>query len=276
VIVIEIVLLLVLGLAFGVGLAFASKKLVVRVDERIAKITDLLPGANCGACGFSGCSSFASSLTADPSTINRCALCDVSARKSIGGILGVEMKEEKPRVAVVACTYGSGDKFEYEGVGTCAAASLLMGGFKECKHACLGLGDCLLACPFDAITLKDHMVFVDRDKCTGCGSCLNACPRCIIKLVDRDAKVFVACNSLEAGKVVAKMCKTGCVACRLCEKQCRLNAIEIENNLAVIDHSICNGCGACVEACGRNAIVRLAPKSVPTSKFARILTDFNS
>ena len=259
---IEIVLLLVLGSAFGLGLAFASKKLAVRADERIVKIKDLLPGANCGACGFAGCSSFASSLTADPSMLNKCALCDVDARKSIGGILGVEVKEEKPKVAMVACTHGSEDKFEYEGVGSCAAASLLMGGFKECKYACLGLGDCVLACPFDAMSLKDHTVLIDEDKCNGCGACVNVCAKGVLKLVEKGTKVFVACNSPEVGKVVAKICKTGCVACKLCEKPCELNAIKVENNLAVIDYSICNGCGACVEACKRGTIFQLISKSV--------------
>lgn len=252
---VEILLLVLLGSIFGLGLAFASRKLAVRVDERVAKIHALLPGSNCGACGFAGCENFALAVVRDASLAQKCNQSTSESRKEIGRLLGIELEETKPKVARVACKGGSKLAFEYQGVKTCAAANSQMGGFLQCRYGCLGLGDCQVACPFDAIKVEKGSVIIDEEKCTGCGLCVMACPRDVIKLEDPEAKVFLACNSPEVAKVKARICTNGCTVCRRCEKACPLQAIKIENNLPIIDHDICDGCGACVEACKRGVIL---------------------
>lgn len=256
----EIVLLCLLGLAFGSGLELASRKFAVRVDERIEKIRGLLPGLNCGACGFGGCDDFAAALVGGSSLINACKQIAPAERREIGGILGIEVKEEKPEVAVVACTGESKVAFEYRGVKGCTAAANLMGGFLECKYGCLGFGDCARACPSGAIKVENRRAAVDDGSCTGCGICVNVCPRGLIKLFPRDAKVLRMCNSPERGKIVASVCEKGCIACGLCERACSIKAIKMENNLPVIDQELCNGCGDCVKACPRGVLRLLSPR----------------
>lgn len=250
----EVILLALLGLAFGSGLTFASRKFAVHVDDRVEKIEDLLPGTNCGACGFGGCKDFAAALVRDPSIAQKCTQTTPEARKEIGELLGIEIGEEKPRVAAVACSGGSKEAFEYHGAESCAAAASLMGGFLECKYGCLGLGDCVRACPFNAIKVENREVSVDEERCTGCGVCVDVCPRNVIKLIPRDAKVLLVCNSPDPGKIVVSVCERGCIACGLCEKACPVNAIKMENNLPVIDQDLCNECGECVKVCPRNVL----------------------
>ena len=208
----EILLLVLLGTIFGLGLAFASRKLAVQVDERVTKIQALLPGSNCGACGFAGCESFALAVVKDVSLAQKCNQTTLESRKEIGRLLGIELEETKPKVARVACKRGSKVVFDYQGVKTCAAAHSQMGGFLQCRYGCLGFGDCQLACPFEAIKVEKGSVIIDEEKCTACGLCVMACPRHVIKLEDQDAKVFLACNSPEGAKVKAKICTNGCTA----------------------------------------------------------------
>jgi RnfABCDGE-type electron transport complex B subunit len=250
----EILVLGILGLAFGAGLTLASRKFAVHVDERIEKIGELLPGTNCGACGFAGCADLASALVEDTSLIDKCAQVTPEAKRGIGGVLGIEVKIETPKVAKVACVWGSKVAFEYRGAKSCGAAVDLMDGFLACKEGCLGLGDCVEVCPFDAIAFEDGKIRIDSQKCTGCGVCITLCPRNVIALVPRDTKVFVACNSPKPAKEVVAVCTKGCIVCKLCEKACEQHAIKIEDNLPVIDQSRCNGCGACIESCKRGVL----------------------
>ncbi|MHC1610132.1 MAG: RnfABCDGE type electron transport complex subunit B [Candidatus Methanospirareceae archaeon] len=244
-----------LGIVFGVGLAYASRKFEVHVDPRVGEISELLPGANCGACGFPTCRELAEAVVEDHYLINNCKACDEESWLKICDILGIELGKRKQEIALVACSCGSVDKFEYEGVRTCAAAVLIMDGFKACKYACLGFGDCVHACPFGALEKRGSQFFVDLRRCIGCGACIDACPRGLIKIVDKDAEVFVRCNSLDKGKIVGKICDSGCTGCRQCEKVCERGAIKVEDNLAVIDYELCDGCGSCMEACKRGTIV---------------------
>ncbi|MDI6886282.1 MAG: RnfABCDGE type electron transport complex subunit B [archaeon] len=249
----------ILGVLFGIGLAYASKRFEVHVDPRVGSILDALPGSNCGACGFASCEDFASALVNDTSLISNCKVCVEESWLKICDTLGIEAGKRKQELALVACSLCSIDRFEYEGVKSCAAAALIGGGFKACKYACLGFGDCVKACPFGAIEKRGYQFFVDFEKCIGCGACVDACPRGLIKIVDKDAAVFVRCNSLDPGKIVAKICETGCIACKLCEKVCEQEAIRMENNLAIIDYELCNKCGACIEACKFGTIVSIVP-----------------
>ncbi len=250
-----------LGLLFGFGLAYASKRFEVYVDPRVTRVLNSLPGSNCGACGSASCEDFASALVNDTSLINNCRVCDEESWLKICDTLGIEVEvgKRKRGLAFVACSLCSVDKFEYEGVKSCAAAALIGGGFTACNYACLGFGDCVKACPFGAIEKRGYQFFVDLERCTGCGACVDVCPRGSIKIVDKDAAVFVRCSSLDPGKIVAKICEKGCIACKLCEKACEQQAIRMENNLAIIDYELCNKCGACIESCKFGTIVSILP-----------------
>jgi electron transport complex protein RnfB len=253
---IEAVLVIgVLGILFGLGLAYASRKLAVRTDPRVEEIVELLAGGNCGTCGFPTCRKLAEAMVIDHTRINDCKVCDEESWLDICDKLGINLGKRKRELALVACSCESVDKFEYEGIKSCAAAALLGDGFKACKYACLGFGDCVHACPFGAIEKRGYNFFVDFQKCIGCGVCVDACPRGLIKIIDKNSSVFVRCSSLDPAKLVVKACKTGCTGCKQCEKVCEQKAITVTDNLAKIDYQLCNKCGACLEACKFGSIV---------------------
>lgn len=254
---IEVLVLGGLGFSFAMILVYLAGKFEVKIDERLEKILELLPGKNCGACGFANCEEMSSNLLSNPTYLERCRLVEPENKRKIGEILGVSLHDISKRIAKVLCTFQTENKFRYSGVQTCAAAMLISGGFKKCKYACLGLGDCVKACPFAAISIVGSGVRIDESKCVGCGLCVQACPKNIIGLVDAGAHVFVSCSSRDDAKTVVSVCKNGCIGCGLCARVCPVEAIKIENNLALINHSICNGCGKCVDACPRKVIIRL-------------------
>ena len=226
-----------LGLLFGTGLAYASKKFAVEVDPKIEQIIDELPGANCGGCGFPGCSGYAEAVVKSGAYISLCAPGGDEVIEKIAGILGVEAVSTERMVAVVQC---QGDKtkapkrFEYDGVLDCNAAEIVMGGNKACVYGCLGLGSCVNACPFDAMEMKDNgLPFVFEDKCTACGMCVAACPRGIMKIIPVSQKIFLGCVSLDKAKAVKQVCKVGCTGCTLCtkEKVTPSGSIEMDGNI---------------------------------------------
>jgi len=249
-----------LGFGFGLVLTYLAKKFEVETEEKVEKVAELLPGKNCGGCGFPNCREMAAAAVRDPELLRRCRLLEAEDLKKIEDIIGVKIGEISKKVARVACTFESKDAFEYVGVQTCNAAATVSGGFKQCTYACLGLGDCARACPFGAITLENGRVKIDEEKCTGCGICVQACPRGIIELVETGAPVFVSCSSRDDARTVMRVCGSGCIACGACVRACPVGAIKIESNLAVIDYSICNGCGRCVEVCPRKVILKLGGK----------------
>ena len=249
-----------LGLFFGGLLAFAAQRFAVEEDPRVETICDLLPGANCGACGFPGCINFAENIVKGSTNVNSCipggkAVCD-----SICNVMGVaSVASDTKHVAEVYCIGSSAlapDRFEYHGVKDCKAAMAYSGGFKACAYGCLGLGTCAACCPFDALKMgADGLPLVDPERCTGCGICVKACPRNIIRIVtaDRHGK-YVPCNSRDSGKVVREACEVGCIGCKACVKACPQGAITVTDNLAVIDSAKCDDCGKCVPSCRRNII----------------------
>ncbi|MDI6641671.1 MAG: 4Fe-4S binding protein, partial [Elusimicrobiota bacterium] len=189
----------------------------------------------------------------------KCSATKLESRKKIAEILGQQIPEIETKVAVILCSGGSSciDKFDYRGVKTCQAASLIFRGHKACVYGCLGFGDCALVCPFDAISyIEGEVPVVDRRKCTGCGICVEKCPKKIIALIPEKYNVHVRCSSLDRGDWTRKICKTGCISCGICVKVCPVKAIEIENNLAKINYSTCSVCGLCVDRCPSNAIER--------------------
>jgi RnfABCDGE-type electron transport complex B subunit len=257
-----------LGLLFGVGLAVASKRLKVEVDPRLEKIHGLLPGSNCGACGGAGCFGFAEEILSGKKKIDACRVSEDSVKEAIAGILGRELKKDVKKIAVLYCAGGVKvkDKFIYDGIEDCIAANQVLGGMKECVFGCLGLGTCVKVCPFDAIKMSvpDGLPVVDENKCKACNKCILACPKKLFSLVPAThtvypahvhmGGVYVACMSHDSGKDTKAVCPVGCIACKLCEKACPVDAIHVIDNLAVIDYNKCTFCGKCVEVCPMKTI----------------------
>lgn len=252
-----IIILGSLGAVFGLGLAVAAKKFCVTTDPRIDNVFHRLPGANCGACGMAGCMNFAEGLVQGACSIDRCAVVAEKERDDIFKILGIEEKAKIKKVAVLGCNGGRKvkDRFLYQGIEDCVAANLVLGGQKECVFGCLGFGTCVAVCPFGAIRMSaEGLPVVDKDKCKACNKCVEACPKKLFSLVPVTHNVYVACTSHDLGKDTKTVCPVGCIACRLCEKACPVDAIHVIDNLAVIDYNKCTSCGKCVEVCPMKTI----------------------
>lgn len=253
-----------LGLLFGIGLAIASKKFCVQIDPRLEKVYSLLPGANCGACGFAGCIGFAEALIKGACTVEKCALSQEEARQKIAVVLGVQAKLKIKRTAVLHCNGGSqrvDDRFVYTGIKECRAASAVMQGPKACVYGCIGYGDCMRVCPFGAISMnEENLPVVNQEKCTACEKCVAICPKKLFSLVSVDKNYAVRCKSLDFGKAVMEVCAVGCIACRRCEKACPVKAIQIIDNLSVIDYQICKNHGECFKVCPASTIAKKEDK----------------
>ncbi len=246
-----------MGVLFGGLLAFASKIFEVKKDERIPKISELLPGANCGGCGYAGCVSYAEAIVTTGATINCCPSCNQEILDKIAEITGADSSKAEPKCAYVLCSGNfdvATEKYIYEGNADCHSAMKLAGGSKGCKHGCLGLGSCVKRCKFNAISIISGVATVDREKCVGCGVCALECPKNIIKILPKDTKFQVMCSSLDKGKQTRQVCSVGCIGCGICAKNCPSEAIEMKDNLAFIDSSKCSGCGVCVEKCPQKII----------------------
>lgn len=256
-IIIPVLVVLAIGVILGLGLSFADRFMSVPVDEKQIKIRECLPGANCGACGFSGCDGYAAALAEGTAKPDKCAPGGEAAAKALSEVLGVEVKAQS-NVAFIACGGNPNTvkpTFEYTGFKTCAAAKLAGGGPIACEFGCLGFGDCMRACEFGAITLKDGRPFVCEDLCVACGKCVKTCPKSIISLVPKaEAKIRVNCSNRKKGPQVVKSCDVSCIACGMCERACEAGAIKVTDNLAVIDYSLCIACGKCKEVCPRKVI----------------------
>ena len=255
-----------LGLVFGALLAFASVKFFVPVDERQTEIREILPGANCGACGFPGCDGFAEALVEGVSEVSKCAVVSAAIIEEIASILGVSANAEEPKVAFLKCN-GSTDKVvqncTYEGVMDCRQAAVIPGnGPSSCSYGCLGLGTCEVVCPFDAIHIENGLAVVDIEKCVGCGICVEQCPREVLLLIPKSAKVQVDCNSPLKGPDVKKSCSVGCIGCTICVKACPVQAIERVESVAVIDPYKCTNCGICATKCPVKCISDRRPQEL--------------
>ena len=228
-----------IGLVSAVALAVADKYLSVPEDPRVAKLTELLPGVNCGGCGYAGCADYARAIALHGAETNLCAPGGADCAHAIARFLGVEATVREMRTALVLCC---GDDTEavrraaYNGITDCVAAQATAGGDKGCTYGCLGYGTCFRVCPVNAIALANGLAIVDKSKCIACGKCVAACPRKIIKLVPSAAQIHVLCSSKDKGPAVKKVCGTGCIGCRLCTKLAE-GAISMDGFLAVVDYS---------------------------------------
>lgn len=244
---------------FALLLAVADKKLRVEEDPRVVKVLEALPGANCGGCGFPGCSAFAEQVVAGNAPITGCAPGGPETVEKIAAIMGVEAGSTEKQVAVVLCHGGVKEakrSAEYNGIQTCRSANLIGGGGKQCQYGCLGYADCVASCPFDAIYMNDNQLpEVIPEKCTACGNCVEACPRNLIELHPVSHRMFVFCKSQDKGPIAKKACSVACIACRICTKQCPTeNGITMDGNLAKINYDICEPAEIVVEKCPMNTI----------------------
>ena len=257
-ILIPILIFIGLGLIAGILLSVFSKIFAVKTDERVEKITEALPGINCGACGFKGCENYANEIVYNNVKTNRCVPGGDATSQKISDILGKSFEDVIERVAYVSCNgkvpEATLEAYDYQGEQTCAACSAFYKGKGICNYSCLGFGDCVAQCKYDAISVVDGVAVIDPEKCIGCELCAKTCPKHIIHMRDQVKKVFVACSSCDNGKTTNQKCKNGCIACRLCEKNCPTGAITVENNLAHIDYEKCIDCLKCVEVCPKHCI----------------------
>ena len=258
-----------LGTIGAVGsliLYLASKKFEVYEDPRIGEIQDILPAANCGGCGYPGCSGFASACVTSESLENLfCPVGGHGTMEQVAHILGKSVAKAAPQIAVVKCNGTCENRprtNQYNGAPSCAIASTLYGGDTGCSAGCLGLGDCVGVCAFDAIHINPGTLLpeVDEDKCTSCGACIKACPKTIIELRKKEPKsrrIYVSGVNKEKGGIAKKSCNVACIACSKCQKACPFEAISIENNLAYINDDKCRLCRKCVDQCPTSAIIEL-------------------
>ena len=259
-----------IGLAAAVILFFIAKKFKVIEDPKIDIVEEVLPSANCGGCGFPGCRNFAEAL------VNRsnkdknieglnCPVGGNEVMSKVAEILGLDVEEKEPMVAVLCCSGSKANapkKVNYDGPATCVFANNLYAGENGCPYGCLGLGDCVVACKFDAMYMDKEtgLPVIIEEKCVACGACVEACPRNIIELRNvgkKSRRIFVSCINEEKGGVARKNCKVACIGCSKCYNVCKFDAITMKNNLAYIDYEKCKLCRKCVEECPTGAIHEL-------------------
>ncbi|MFH1852195.1 MAG: RnfABCDGE type electron transport complex subunit B [Candidatus Neomarinimicrobiota bacterium] len=229
-----------LGLLFSAGLAVANKKLYVEEDPRIAQVLEELPGANCGGCGYPGCANFADNIVAGKAAVNGCPVNTADGAEAIARIMGVDAESGERLIARVICRggdYETAKKGVYNGIQSCTSAHLMGGGDRLCDYGCIGYGECVAVCPFDAMYMNEnHLPVVIEDKCTGCGNCAEICPRNVIEMHPESHKLFIMCKNEDAAKEARATCIKACIACGICIRAVEDGEIIIEKNLARIDY----------------------------------------
>ncbi len=251
----------ILGLLLGLGLAVADKKLHVEKDEKLIALEEAMPGANCGGCGFAGCSAYAEAVFKGEAEAGLCSPGGAALAAKMGEILGISVEAKERMVAFVFCR-GSKDvtkmDYEYSGIADCNAAAILQGGPIACKEGCLHLGSCISVCPVGAISKNaDGDIVVDKEACIGCGKCTAVCPNKVIKLVPYTAEYIVACNNHQNGAQVRKACQVGCIGCRICQMKVEGSPFTVESFLSVNDyHAPQEAAAKAAELCPQKCIIK--------------------
>ena len=249
---IAIAVVVAIGAIFGALLALINYLFGIEDDKTVKEVRAVLPGINCGACGFKGCNDYAEALARGEAKPNLCIPGAEAVAEDIGAILGIAVEPIKDVIAFVHCNGVCGaaaDKAIYLGPNTCRAAGALFGGPKACSFGCIGCGDCAKVCVSNAINIINGVAVVDTSLCVGCGVCASHCPKKLISMIPQEATAVVYCSSHAKGADARKACKNACIGCKKCEKLCPGGAITVVNNCAEIDYSKCTGCGACISAC---------------------------
>lgn len=260
-----IILVAALGALFGLVLAFASNRLHVEPDPLAENINELLPGANCGACGYPGCSALAEAIAGGKAGHNSCAVADANAKNKIAALLGAEPETDgaEPQTAVLQCNGCPGNNahdYDYKGVHDCRMAARLLNAPGKCSSGCLGFGTCAEACPFNAIAIgANGLPQIDPAKCTGCGICVASCPQKVLRLLPRNAKVRLVCSNTDSGSAAMKACQSSCIGCGICARTCPNHAVTMADNLPQIDYAKCTGCGLCSQKCPRGCLIKINP-----------------
>lgn len=261
-----VIALSAIGAMSAIILYFVAQKFKVIEDPRIDEVEDSLPKANCGGCGYAGCRAFAEKIVKGGTLDGlNCPVGGNAVMAQVAQILGLQADEKEPMIAVLRCNgsrENASTKIKYDGPATCAFAHNLYSGESGCPFGCLGLGDCVVSCSFDALYVdeKTGLPVVVDDKCVACGACVKACPRHIFELRakgKKDRRIFVCCVNEEKGAPAKKNCEVACIGCGKCVKACAYDAIELKNNLAYIDFEKCKLCRKCVDECPTNAIHEL-------------------
>jgi Na+-translocating ferredoxin:NAD+ oxidoreductase RNF subunit RnfB len=242
----------------GLAIGIASRIFFVKENPLKAQLEASLPGANCGGCGYPGCAGFAQALVDGKADLGACSPGGSETLQKISALLGTTATAKEKEVARLACNGQNehcGTRYRYEGVKTCAGANLLNGGPKACTFGCIGFGDCVVVCKFDAIEMgSDGLPHINEEKCTSCGLCVKACPKKILSLQTISRDVYLHCASTDTAKEVRGYCAVGCIGCGICAKKCPEGALTMKDNLPVWDWSKCTSCGICAEVCPRNII----------------------
>ena len=258
--IVPVLIFAVIGAAAGGLLILGDRLFAVETDETVSKLTEALPGANCGACGYSGCEGYANAVAKGEAPTNKCKPGGDNASKKLAEIMGTEALDAVREVAYVRCNGCEGaaeDRYEFIGTQSCAACERFYNGKKNCRFGCDGLGDCVAVCDNGAISIINGVAVVDEEKCFGCGKCVSVCPNKLIVIRPAAQRVDVRCSSADGAKLTKEVCANGCVGCKLCEKKCPEGAIKVENNHATIDYGKCTSCGVCAEVCPRKCIEKM-------------------
>lgn len=257
-----------LGFVAAVLLAVASKVFHVDEDPRVGAVMDVLPGANCGGCGYAGCEGYAIAVVNVPSVgANLCVAGGADLSQAVGELTGKAVADSEPLITFRRCDKIVGKvqkRYTYHGMSSCASAATLGQGADACPHSCLGLGDCVASCPFDALYIENDLVMVRKNLCTGCGKCVQECPRTVLELIPRRARVTITCSTRDKLKAVMDVCGVGCIQCGKCVKACPAGAISSKNSRMVIDQEKCLAYGAdCHESCSTACPRLILHSSVP-------------
>lgn len=263
-IILAVAIVAAIGLIAGIGLSVASAVFAVETDERTEAVLENLPGANCGACGYSGCAGYAKALADGTAQNGLCAPGGQEAAEKISQLLGLGSVSMEKKTAVVRCVGtldNTTNKMDYNGIQSCKAASQHFGGVSSCRYGCMGIGDCVNVCDFNAVSVCNGVAHVDPELCRACGKCVSACPKSLIVLVPVSQAKIVRCRNMDKGGATRKTCKSGCIGCMQCAKACPQNAVTVENSIAVVDVEKCTGCGACKDICPSKCITDIIFKS---------------
>lgn len=248
-----------IALSLGVLITIAGRIFSVPVDKKLETVTKILPGVNCGACGYSGCEAYARAIAGkETEDITKCPVGGMETVKELAEYLGMETPDFVPKVAHVFC-HGTIEhtqkRYDYSGTISCAAAHGLFSGPNSCTYGCIGFGDCEAACPYQAIYMAEGIAHVDSSRCTACGLCVETCPKNLIEIIPKHLNAYtVKCRNKWPGAQTRKNCKVGCIGCRRCYRVCEYEAIHMDGPLAVIDQEKCTHCGDCIKVCPTSTI----------------------